>query len=232
MKTASLAALVAVAALAQPGDGTLVTVQLRDGSRLKARAVRTDARQMLVLTRADGTGQAVPLRDVKEIRFGKPEAADPKEEKLWAELCRVRRQPFAGPGFDGRVSASKQADLAKRAAEMSALFLEAKDPERRMRLALRLAALRFALGDLDGCRQSLRTCKALAREAQAWDTYNEGCVRLAALQLPAAAGAFDPKGSDWRDCKAELDAGILEQEQRSDLKARIKTLSRLAGLVR
>ncbi len=233
MKTPALAALVALAALAGPDDEGLVTVQLRDGTRLKARAARTDDRQRLVLDRLDGAAQAVPLRDVKTLRFGRAEALDPKQdERLWVELCKVRRAPFAGPEFAKLLMHSRQEALAERAVALASRFQQETDPGRHMRQALNLAALRFALGDLDGCRQSLRVVKALAREAQDWDAYNESCVRLAALQLPAGEAAFDPEASDWRDCKAELQAGILEQEQRADLKARIQAVSRLAGLVR
>lgn len=233
MRTPALAVLVAVAALAQPGDEDLVIAQLRDGRKLQACTVRTDGKGMLILTRADGMSEPVPLRDVSELRFKNAEAADPKQDgKLWAELRRVRGAPFAGPEFARLLSESRQSGLAERTVALAGRFQRETDPARRLRQALNLAALRFALGDLDGCRQSLRAVKALAREARDWDAYNESCVRLAALQLPAETGAFDPRGSDWRDCKAELQAGILEQDQRADLKARIQAVSRLAGLVK
>ena len=230
MRTFPLAALVALAALAGTDDTPLVTALLRDGTRLKARAVLLEGPQLL-LTRPDGTPQAVPLADVKELRFGTAEVDPKQDEKLWSELNRVRRAAFAGPEFSKLLADSRQSGLAERAVALAGRFEQEKDPGRRMRQALNLAALRFALDDLDGCRQSLRAVKALARESQSWDAYNESCVRLAALQLPAAA-PFDPRGSDWRDAKSELQAGILEQDQRADLKARVKALSRLAGLVR
>lgn len=220
-RVALLLAATALTTLAARADDEVV-VRLSGGATVRARRAETRDGH-LALELPDGSERTLPMAVVASVEF-RP-AFDLSQVKGLPEAIQaVRRRPFAGPEFASLTTAKDRAALASRAATLEERLRLESDPLRRERQALNLAGLRWALDDAPAALAFLRTAKALSRDRGDWNAYNACCVRLAALQLPAA----EPTPRDWERCRAELEADILDEDQRADLKARIRTLFALS----
>ncbi len=211
MRAALDFALVVLLALAAPPapSGQTVLVELKDGTKQRAQRIRTEPPSTLVLDLPGAREQRIPLAQITAIRF--------KRMLPWRDMLQaIRLRPFVGAEFEG-LSRLAVEEKAQRAATLFQRLQQEKDPARRMRQALNLAALRFGREDFNGCREALRLLKAAAKEAGDRKAYDETCVRLAALQLP-----------DQEACDAELLSDILGRQQEADVEQRVPVIARLA----
>ena len=199
----------------------LVTVVLKGGAEAPARSVSTDRRE-LVLALEGGGERRVPLSSVSEIRFSGPRKTRVSEKtmgKLLSLLGRIRRSPFAGETLPPLPELPRQ--RAEQARRLEERIGKEASPFRRIQQSFNLAALRFSLDDLDGCREALRRIQSLCRESDP-KLYDATCARLAALQLKGDGSAPSPA---WRE---ELLSDVLGPGDGERLEARLRTVEELA----
>lgn len=201
----------------------LVIVVLKGGGEAPAKSVRTDRRDLVLALEAGGE-RRIPLAEVAEIRFHRPrEGAEAGTRKLLALLARIRRSPFAGEPLPPLPASPRQRD--EQARRLADRIAKEPSPYRRIQQSFNLAALRYSLDDLEGCREALRRILPLCRGTDP-RLYDATCARLAALQLGTDGKA---PSEAWRD---ELLSDVLGPQDGERLKARLRALEELANRAR
>ncbi len=221
-RLAAACALVLLTAAADtPASPAPVLVRLKEGRELKALRVRTAPKDMLELDLEGGGVQRLALNEVASIRFGR--RAEEEVRRTWEryreKLVRIRQDPFAGREF-ARLLADRS-DLPGRERTLGKRLEQNRLPL----LAMNLAALRYAQGNLAGCKEALRLVKDLSTAPGDRNRLEEACVLLAVLQLPRTLSLDD--AGVWKDCDEELTAGLKKGDQEA-LKDRILAIDRMA----